>query len=196
MIKSIDQQKWNHRYSEEPDLRETEPSDLLRQVLRVKAPEGPVLELACGISGNALALAEMGRKVLAVDISDVALGYLSAEAEKRGTSERISCVQADLATWRPPRSQCYALVISVMFWDPVVFDYASRAVDQEGVLAWQAFAAGQVRYRPSIRPEICLGSGEPASMLTKEYRVIHEQDVDDGHRVYRQMIARRGRDHV
>lgn len=196
MAKSKDQEKWNLRYSEQTDARETEPSDLLTRVLSAKPPEGPVLELACGISGNALALAEAGREVLAVDISDVALGYLADEAARRGISERIACVQADLGVWRPSAGRCYAVVISVMFWDPVVFDYASRTVIQGGILAWQAFAAGQVRYRPSIRPEICLGPGEPACMLSKEYDVIYEQDVDDGHRVYRQMIARRGGDHV
>ena len=51
---------------------------------RCRCPRGPVLELASGPSGSALAAAAAGRNVTAVDVSDVALDMLAAEAQRRG----------------------------------------------------------------------------------------------------------------
>ena len=46
----------------------------------VDLPDGPVADLACGASGTALLAAAHGRRVTAVDVSEVALGMLGAEA--------------------------------------------------------------------------------------------------------------------
>lgn len=186
-----DRMKWNERFRSEVHLRSLDPSLLLASVQAAGLPDGPVVELACGVSGNALALAESGRDVLAVDVSDVALERLAAEAEARGLSERITCIQADLPLWRPPDGKRFALVLCVMYWDAEVFDYACAAVKSGGIVAWQAFSMDQVRYRPSIRPGICLQKGEPASRFLSDFTVIEEEDDDDGHRAVRRMVARK-----
>ena len=186
-----DQQKWNDRFRSESHFWGFDPAPVFEEAMEAGIPDGVVLELACGISGNALELAEDGWEVLAVDVSDVALGRLQAEAEARGVAERITCVQADLATWRPPEDRRFALVLCVMYWDRIVFDYAWPVVQDGGLIAWQGFTADQVRYRPSIRPEICLQDGEPASLLPADFKMLTEQDIDDGHRAVRRLIARR-----
>ena len=149
------------------------------------------MELACGVSGNALALAMGGREVLAVDVSDVALGRLKAEAQARGVSDRINSVQADLAMWRPPEDRRFALVLCDMYWDRTVFEYAWPVVEEGGLIAWQAFNTDQVKYRPTIRLKFCLQYGEPGSLLPEGFTMVAEQDVDDGHRAVRRLIARR-----
>ena len=55
-------------------------------------PDGPVADLACGPSGAALMAAEQGRRVTAVDVSEVALGLLGAEAGRRGLGHLITLV--------------------------------------------------------------------------------------------------------
>src|SRR6266550_6105539 len=64
-------------------------------------PDGPVADLACGPSGAALLAAAQGRRVTAVDISEVALGLLGQEARRRGLDHLITLVHADLGAWRP-----------------------------------------------------------------------------------------------
>src|SRR5579859_1273809 len=93
-------------------------------VLELGVPAGPVLELACGASGSAMLAAAAGRQVIAVDVSDVALGLLAAQARRRGLAGLISLVHADLDTWRPVPAG-YALVLCTGFWARDVFAAAA-----------------------------------------------------------------------
>ena len=186
-----DRVKWNGRFSNPKGFWTLGPSELLTRVLAEGISEGPVLELACGISGNALALARADRDVLAVDVSDVALEQVYMEAEKQETASHLTCIQADLNTWRPPVSQTYALVICVMYWEEVVFDYALKAVADDGLIAWQGFSLDQLRYRLSQKAAWCFKAGEPATRMPETFTVLYEEDIDDGHWAIRRMIARK-----
>ncbi|MCY3771874.1 MAG: class I SAM-dependent methyltransferase [Gemmatimonadetes bacterium] len=187
-----DRLKWNARYLSPKRLAPRGFCPLYESAAGLGYPEGPVLELACGLSAQALALAGDGREVLAVDISDVALDRLRAEALEQGLESRLTCVEADLNAWRPPAGRRFALVICVMYWEEAVFDYAWPVVADGGLLAWQGFTLDHLRYRSAQNPDWCLKAGEPASRLpTDEFTVLHEEDVDEGHRVIRRMVARR-----
>ncbi len=184
--------KWNRRYRAPKRLSPRKTCPLYESAVSLEYPDGPVLELAAGMSAQALAQAEAGRDVLAVDISDVALDRLRAEAKERGLASRLTCVEADLRTWRPPADHRYALVICVMYWERAVFDYAWTAVSDGGLLAWQAFTLDHLRYRPAQNRDWCLKAGEPGSRLPHGvFGVLHEADEDEGHRVVRRMVARR-----
>lgn len=186
--------KWNARYLEPKRLGPRASCPLYERAASLGYPDGPVLELACGPSAQALAQASAGRDVLAVDISDVALDRLRTEAEEQGLASRLTCVEADLNTWRPPNDRKFALVICVMYWEEVVFDYAWTAVADGGLLAWQGFTLDHLRYRPSQNPAWCFKAGEPASRLPAGlFTILHEEDVDEGHRVIRRMVARRNK---
>ena len=76
---------WNARYAGGfvPSFR---PHPLAVRALALDPPDGPVADLACGPSGAALLAAAQGRRVIAVDVSDVALGLLRDEA-RRETSD-------------------------------------------------------------------------------------------------------------
>ena len=114
-----DRIKWNAKYGAGfvPSFR---PNPLAVRALALVLRDGPVADLACGPSGSALLAAEQGRRVTAVDVSEVALGLLGAEARRRGLDHLITLVHADLSGLAPePRS--YALVIGIGFWDVAVF---------------------------------------------------------------------------
>ncbi len=184
--------KWNARYLSPKRLQTRESCPLFDRVVAEGIPDGPVLELACGISGQALALAELGRDVTAVDISDEALSILGSTAKARGLDSRLELLQADLNAWRPPVAQDFALVFCVMYWEQAVFDYAWPAVAAGGLIAWQGFTLDHLRYRPSQKRDWCFKEGEPADRLPDDgFTVLHEEDVDEGHRVIRRMVARR-----
>src|SRR2546430_4958865 len=141
-----DRIKWNAKYPSGfvPSFR---PHPLAARALALGLPDGPVADLACGPSGAALLAAEQGRRVAAVDVSEVALDLLGAEAGRRGLGHLITLVHADLSGWSPePRS--YALVLCVGFWDAAVFRAAAAPVAAGGLLAWEALTAGA---RPTHR---------------------------------------------
>jgi SAM-dependent methyltransferase len=184
-----DRIRWNARYAAGfvPSFR---PHPLAARALAAGLPGGPVADLACGPSGAALLAAEQGRRVTAVDISEVALGLLGAEAGRRGLSHLITLVHADLSAWVPePRS--HALVLAIGFWDAAVFRAAAAAVADGGLLAWEALTADARQKHPDLPPEFCVGPGEPASLLPGGFTLIDQADIP--HRARRRLLARRAR---
>jgi SAM-dependent methyltransferase len=185
-----DRIRWNAKYGAgfTPSFR---PHPLAVRALALGPPDGPVADLACGPSGAALLAAEQGRRVTAVDVSDVALGLLGEEASRRGLGRLITLVHADLSGWAPePRS--FALVLGIGFWDAVVFAAAVAAVAEGGLLAWEALTAGARQRHPGLPAEFCVGPGEPASLLPGGFTVIEQADAP--HRARRLLLARRGRE--
>jgi SAM-dependent methyltransferase len=182
-----DRIKWNARYAAR-SVPSFTPHPLAVRALALDLPDGPITELACGPSGSALLAAAHGRRVTAVDISEVALGLLGAEARRRGLSHLITLVHADLSAWSPePRS--HALVLCTRFWLATAFTAAVSALADGGLLAWQAYTAEGRRAHPGLDPRWCLAPGEPASLLPAAFAIVDQSDVPD--RGQRLMLARR-----
>jgi len=185
-----DRLRWNARYGEGPGASFA-PHPLAARALAVPPPDGPVADLASGPSGAALLAAAAGRAVTAVDISDVALAWLGAEASRRGLRGRITLVQADLREWHPAQAG-YALVLCTGYWDRAVFATALTAVAPGGLLGWEAFTAGALLARPGLCPQWCLGEGEPAALLGTGFEVLDCRDLPGReHGAKRALLARR-----
>ncbi|MBO2450683.1 class I SAM-dependent methyltransferase [Actinomadura barringtoniae] len=182
-----DRLRWNAKYTAQATSR-FRPHPLAERALTLDLPDGPVLDLASGPSGTALLAATTGRRVTAVDVSEVALGRLLVEAGRRELNDLIDVDLIDLAAWRPART--YALVICTGYWDGAVFPKAIEAVAPGGVLAWEAFTEDARRVRPSLPARWCLGPDEPASLLPEWYTVLDQHDLpDEDHGTKRQMLA-------
>jgi SAM-dependent methyltransferase len=182
-----DRIRWNAKYAAgfAPSFR---PHPLAARALALGQPDGPVADLACGPSGAALLAAEQGRRVTAVDVSEVALGRLGAEARRRGLGHLITLVHADLSAWSAEPAS-YALVLATGFWNVAVFRAAAGMTADGGLLAWEALTADARRTRPGLPPEWCLKPGEPASLLPPGFGVLDQGEVPARNR--RQLLARR-----
>ncbi len=170
-----DRERWNARY-ERWDRASFGPHPLAVRALSLGLPDGPVADLACGHGGSALLAAGAGRRVTAVDISDVALGLLAGEAIRLGLGDLITPVQADLAQWCPEPAG-YALVLCTGFWDRAVFAAAAGAVRPGGALGWEAFTADARRARTDLPAAWCLEPGEPASLLPAGFEILDDRDL-------------------
>jgi hypothetical protein len=184
-----DQERWNARYS--GDYTATfRPHSLAERALALPLPAGPVLDLASGPSGTVLLTAAAGRPSVAVDVSEVALGLLSAQVRGQRLASPVAIVQADLDTWRPRPASC-ALVLCTGYWDSSLFAAAADAVLPGGLLGWESLTTEVRRRRPDMSAGWCLRPGEPASLLPAGYRVLHEENLPaDGPPTRRQMLAR------
>ncbi len=69
------------------------------------APYGQVADLCCGVGGDALALADAGALVLAVDRDELRLALAAANAAALGLSERICFIPRDLLAEAPPLAE-------------------------------------------------------------------------------------------
>jgi SAM-dependent methyltransferase len=183
-----DRLRWNARYGR-GFTATFQPHPLAVRALSMRLPDGPVLELACGPSGSALQAATAGRRVTAVDVSDVALGMLGAQARREHLSGLVELVNADLAGFRPAPGG-YALVLCTGYWDRGVFTEAATAVAERGLIGWEAFTTEALRAHPTMPPRWCLQPGEPASLLPAGFEVLSQQDVPG---CRRQLLARRKR---
>jgi SAM-dependent methyltransferase len=188
-----DRRRWNERYASGAHAASFEARPLAVQALALPLPDGPVLDLASGPSGSALLFADDGRPVTAVDVSDVALGLLAAEARRRGVGDLLTLVHADLPSWRPPPGEAYALVLCTGYFDRAVFAVAAGAVAAGGLLGWEAFTLAAQRERPQLPADWCLDAGEPATLLAPGFDVISQQDVGPEPADRRRLLARRGR---
>ena len=181
-----DRIRWNAKYGAGfvPSFRR---HPLAVRALALGPPDGPVADLACGPSGSALLAAEQGRRVTAVDVSEVALGLLGAEARRRGLDHLITLVHADLSAWAP-EARSHALVLAIGFWDANVFRTAAGAVTDGGLLAWEALTAEARRTHSDLPREFCVGPGEPASLLPPGFGVLDQSEVPG--RARRRLLAR------
>lgn len=184
-----DRIRWNAKWAAGSAPSFT-PHPLAARALALDLPDGPVADLACGPSGSVLLAAAQGRRVTAVDVSEVALGLLGEEARRRGLGQLITLVHADLAAWSPVPGS-YALVLCTGFWDAAVFGAAAGAVADGGLLAWEALTAEARRARPDLPSEWCLAAGEPASLLPPGFGVLDQSEVPGRNR--RVLLARRAR---
>lgn len=176
-----DRLRWNAKYAGRAEVSFT-AHRLAERALAMPLPAGPVLDLACGMSGSALLAASSGRRVTAVDISDVALESLGAEVRRRGLDGLVTLVHADLSAWRPAPSS-YSLVLCTGYWERALFRAAAAAVAPGGLLCWEAFTLEVRRDRPGIPAEWCLGPGEPATLLPPGFTVLRSEDAPSRRRL-------------
>jgi hypothetical protein len=186
-----DRIRWNDRYARSGYTPSFAPHPLAERALQMPLPDGCVLELAAGPSGSALLAASHGRRVTAVDASEVALGLLAGEALRREVDRLITLVQADLTTWRPPPGCSYALVLCTGYWDRTVFAIAANSVAVGGLLGWEALTLAARRDHPRMPADWCLRAGEPASLLSPGFEVVSQHDVDPEPAMRRRLLARR-----
>ncbi len=88
------------------------------------APFGTVVDLGCGIGMDAIALAEAGARVIAIEKDRVRLAFAQANAEVRGVADRICFRAGDVTTldWEA----------EAVFWDPTRRDTRGRRVSRHG----------------------------------------------------------------
>ncbi|HEU5328134.1 MAG TPA: class I SAM-dependent methyltransferase, partial [Thermomicrobiales bacterium] len=132
-------------------LEQATGETIARYRARRFTPFGVVADLACGLGGDALALAAEHR-VVAVDRDSLRLLLARENARAYGVAERIQPVLADLATLPPPRADA-------LFCDPGrrtaegrrIFTTVAYQPPLAQVLAWRtAVPALAVKVAPGI----------------------------------------------
>lgn len=171
---------WDARYSGAEYVYGTAPNDFLASVA-AQIPKGRVLSLAEGEGRNAVYLAGLGYKVLAVDASAVGLGKAQRLAEERGVA--IETRRADLADF----------AIEPDNWDAVIsiFCHLPSAVRADlhrkvvaglrpgGVFILEAYTPAQLKLKTGGPPtEDLLMTLSALKRELKGLRFIHAQELE------------------
>lgn len=126
--------KWNNHY--EQSHVPNQVIDVLRDNLHLLAGKGISLDLACGLGGNALRMAELGYESHAWDISDAAIEKVkefSAERQLSVHTRRCDIAQALLD------KNSYDVIIVSRFLSRPLMPKIVQALKPQGLIFYQTF---------------------------------------------------------
>jgi SAM-dependent methyltransferase len=127
-VSQDERSRWDRRYATGGYVPRTRPTPFLLEWLD-RLPVGRALDVATGTGRNALALAEAGYQVDAVDISAIAIARARAEAERRGLA--VDWVVADLDTDALP-GDGYDLIAVLRYRNPDLWPRLEAALAPGG----------------------------------------------------------------
>jgi len=130
------------------------PSPWVERHLPCLAPDGRVLDLACGRGRHARLLAAAGHEVVAVDRDIAAISGLHGVPG-------ISAMQLDLegADWPLAGERFAGVVVTNYLWRPRLPDICAL-LGSGGVLIYETFMVGNEAYGKPSNPEFLLRPGE------------------------------------
>lgn len=186
-----DAERWEARYQAGTAAYAAQPSAFVLDWLP-RLPRGRALDVACGLGATAIALAEAGFEVTAIDIAPTALARARAEAERRGVT--VDWQRADLSDLRLPAAE-FDLIVNIHF---VNRDLVAQFADAlrpgghvlfEQHLRWPQPVAGPGSDHFRLRP------GELRHLLWQLDLAHYEEGAfattDGGHYALARAVARR-----
>ena len=129
-MSSDDQTRWDRQHSLSAGA--DQPSSYLRQILESDAwhiSRGLALDVAAGKGRNAIFLAEMGFRVVGIDISTIALEEARRRAEEKSLA--ISWQQADLEQIEL-RTAAYDLIVNFNYLQRSLFPQIRKSSQAPG----------------------------------------------------------------
>ena len=123
-------EKWDNIFSQ-ADVKNISANEVLQQNAHLLPASGRVLDLACGLGGNALLLAQAGLETYAWDISAVALSRLQSAAHEADLS--ISTLARDVQA-NPPESDSFDVIVVGHFLYRPGFNALIDALRNNGLL--------------------------------------------------------------
>ncbi len=148
LILKSDREKWDLRYSREargipePDEFLVSNSSFLTS--------GIALDLACGLGGNSVFLANRGYSVHALDVSSEAIFGLHEKARIEGLS--IYPLVADVDCFQLPKS-FYDLIIVFYFFAKDLMPDIMAAVKKGGLLFYATYNQRHRSVNPTFNPD-------------------------------------------
>jgi len=176
-----DRNKWDEKYAARSTDSFPIPDDWLLKSVEGLVP-GRALELACGLGQNAMALAELGWQVDAIDISRNGLDLAAAHAASRNLD--INWICADLDHWVPDEQYDLIVLFRFLDWEAIP-SIVKKCLKTDGLFCYETFSHSQMdradnhlknskftiknddfsRYFPFLSIEFC------------EYRKLVDRDV-------------------
>jgi len=126
--------KWNARYAySNKSSQAPPPADVLVNGAEFLPESGIAVDIACGLGGNAVYLAQKGLTVFAWDISEAAIESI----QKSNVIAEVRDVVSN-----PPEPNSFDVIVVSRFLDRNLCANLSDALKPDGVIFYQTFTAG------------------------------------------------------
>lgn len=152
------QLKWDARYRSADRVAEAaEVAEVLSANRHLLPHWGVALDLACGLGGNALLLAEHGLETHAWDVSSVAIARLAVQARRQGLIVRTAVrdVERD-----PPAAEGFDVIVVSRYLHRPLLATLAEALRPGGLLFYQTFTLEATSERGPTNPAYRLQPGE------------------------------------
>ena len=134
------QAKWDARYRDS-SVQEAQPAFVLRCYAHLLPAQGRALDLASGLGGNALFLAQHGLTTEAWDISSVAVEKLRGFARQRRLTILAQVRDVCVA---PPAAASFDVIVVTHFLERRLAPLLVDALRPQGLLFYQTFTTARV----------------------------------------------------
>ena len=164
------QAKWDKIYLD--NQAQPEAAQVLSMQRHLLPEQGCALDLACGLGGNAVLLAEHGLQVDAWDISAVALLKLTAYAEQGRLSiaTRMGSISPN---WLPQNH--YDVIVISRFLDRSLCNAIMAALKPEGLLFYQTFTRSKLDQQGPSNPDYLLDANELLTLFSSLSLVFYQE---------------------
>lgn len=132
---------------------------------------GIALDLACGKGQNTLWMADLGYRVLGLDISGVALRTAFDTGIKAGLSGRLLFVQIDLDMWSLPEAT-FDLICVFRFLNRRLFPEIKCGLKSGGLIFYSTRHLGLLDRQPEANQDFLLQPGELIREFS-DWEVVH-----------------------
>src|SRR3954447_12504973 len=131
--------KWNSKYSNRINHVEEPVPNVRLKNLSAYLKGGSAFDLACGLGGNSLFLAQLNYQVQAFDISDVAVDFLKDQAEKKHLP--ICTHLCDLTEWNNLhlKKDSFDLVVITYYLDRLLFPFVKSIIRDNGYFFMETY---------------------------------------------------------
>jgi len=155
--------KWNHFYNSQSLQASYPAAQVLSENEFLLPTTGAALDLACGMGGNAIFLAELGLAVTAWDISFVAIEKLTTYAVHQGLN--INACQEKIVADSFAEC-CFDVIVVSRFLDRTLSDAIIGALKPDGLLFYQTFTRKKTSRKPPNNPDYLLAENELLEMFS------------------------------
>jgi tellurite methyltransferase len=168
-----DQVRWDRQHAETHGVEP--PSTFLRQTVETdgwRCPPGRTLDIATGKGRNALYLAQQGFKVVAVDISKVALDVARHHAQQKHLE--IDFQQLDLEQSAFPEGE-YDLILNINYLQRSLIPKIKTALKLGGHVIFETYLIDQQVFGHPKNPNYLLAHNELLGQF-RDFRVLYYRE--------------------
>jgi tellurite methyltransferase len=131
--------RWNSKHKKRIEQLEEPATNPRLLTLAPYLSGGSALDLACGLGGNSMFLAQTGYQVQAIDISDVAITYIQELAAKKNLS--IDAKMADLTAldhfcWD---NESFDMIVITKYLDRMLFPSIKKSLKENGYFFMETY---------------------------------------------------------
>jgi 2-polyprenyl-3-methyl-5-hydroxy-6-metoxy-1,4-benzoquinol methylase len=166
-MQQSDADKWNNIYRA-GDHGNGDACQVLAEHIHLLPTTGCALDLACGMGGNAILLANQGLVTSAWDISEAAIRKLDAQAKKQNL--RIITQVTDV-TRNPPVHNSFDIIVISRFLERQLIPDLKQAIRPDGLIFYQTYTRIRADEKGPQNPDYLLKDNELLSLF-HDFRIL------------------------